>query len=222
MKPLTTAARVALVAVTIYAAFLLLLALSMPPEVFKPLFAENGPFERMSILLWATLGALMLLLEWRSPQARWLGILALVFAGREADLHHAYTVMSLTKIKFYLSPAVPLMQKLVGGLVLVLAVALIVYAARLFYRFFINGGLRTPLGQVLLMPVLLLPASKIVDRFSSQLYELFGIRLPATTGQIVAAFEEGMEMAMPALFIIALVLARAVQREAKAALQQLS
>ena len=215
MKALTTAARVALVIVLIYVVYLLLLALSLPRDIFRPLFSEQGAFEQMCVLLWFALGVMLALHHLRSPRVLALAVLALLFAAREADLHKAFTTMSLTKIKFYLSADVPLMEKLLGGLVLLGTVALILYAARLFYRFVLRGGLRTPVGQVLLLPVLMLPASKLVDRFASQLYELFGIRLPETTGQIVAAFEEGMEMAMPVLFIVALLLYRAERREAQ-------
>lgn len=218
MNALTTASRMALTVVLIYAAYLALLALNLPPEAFKLLFSEQGPFEEMSIVLWLVLGAMLLFHGYRSPRVLALAALALLFAAREADLHKAFTTMSLTKIKFYLSPAVPLPEKLVGGLVLLAAVALIVYLARLAHRFFFHqGGLATPVGQVLLLPVLMLPASKVVDRFASQLYELFAIRLPQTTSQVIAAFEEGMEMAMPVLFIVALLLHRAGQREAQPA-----
>jgi len=216
MLPLTTAARVALVVILIYVAFLVAAGLSLPHEVFKPLFSEDGPFERMSIVLWALLGLLLLLHDARSPRVLALAVLALLFAAREADLHKAFTDLSITKIAFYLRPGIPLIQKFCGGLVLLGGVALVVLAARLFYRHVVRDqGLRTPLGQLLLLPAVLLPVSKIVDRFASQLYELFGIRLPQMVSHVVGAFEEGIEMALPVLFIVALLLYRGQRREAE-------
>lgn len=223
MPSLTTAARVALVVILLYVAFLMLTGLTLPPEAFKLLFSESGPFERMSIALWALLGLALLLHDPRSTRAQALAALALLFAAREADLHKAFTDLSITKIKFYLAAAVPLQQKLLGGLVLLGGVALVMVAARLFYRHVIRDqGLHSPLGQLLLMPALLLPVSKIVDRFASQLYELFEIRLPQTVSQLIGAFEEGIEMALPALFIVALLLYRAQRREAEENLAALS
>ena len=215
MKHLSTAARVAAAVLLMYAGFLVLLAASLPADIFKVLFSEQGPFEEMSIVLWVALGGLMLLHNARSGRVLALATLSFVFAAREADLHKAYTVMSIEKIKFYLSPDVPVMQKLIGGLVFLAVVALIVYLARLCWQFFFRqGGLRTPVGQVLLLPVLMLPLSKVIDRFSNVLKETFGIVLPPAVGQFIAAFEEGMEMAMPVLFIVALLLYRADLRAA--------
>ena len=215
MNQVSTAARMAVAVLLIYAAFLALLAASMPPEIFRPLFSEEGPFEKMSMLLWVVLGVLLLLHDPRSRRVLSLAALSLVFAAREADLQKAFTVMSIEKIKFYLSPDVPVMQKLIGGLVFLAIIALIIHLARLCWQFFFRqGGLRTAVGQVLVLPVLMLPVSKVVDRFSNVLRETFGIILPSGVGQFIAAFEEGMEMAMPVLFIVALLLYREELRAA--------
>lgn len=214
MNKLSTAMRVALAVLVIYAGYLVVLAASLTPEVFIPLFSEQGPFEEMSIVLWVALGAMLLFHDFRSRRMLALAALSFVFAAREADLHKAFTVMSISKIKFYVSPDVPAMQKVVGGLVFLAVVALIVYLARLCWQYFFRqGGLRTPVGQVLLLPVLLLPISKFLDRFSNMLRESFNIELSYAVNQFIAAFEEGMEMAMPVLFIVALMLYRAHQRE---------
>lgn len=208
MNHLTAAGRVALVAILLYAAVLVAMAVGLPPETFKPLFTESGPFEQMSILLWLLLG-LVLLLPLGLPTAPRLAMaaLALLFAAREADLHKRYTSMSLAKIKFYLSPDVALPEKLLGGLVLLGSVALIVYLAHKLYRYVRYGqGLRSSPGQVMVLAALMLPVSKVIDRFSSQLYEMFEIVLPPLLQRLIAAFEEGMEMAMPVLFLVALLL----------------
>lgn len=216
MNQLSTAARLAIAVLLIYAGYLALLAASMPAEIFRPLFSEAGPFEQMSVVLWVVLGIMLLLHTPHTRRVLALAALSLFFAAREADLHKAFTVMSIEKIKFYLSPDVPVMQKLIGGLVFLSAIALIIYLARLCWQFFFRqGGLRLPVGQVLALPVLMLPVSKVLDRFSNVLRETFGIVLPASVGQFIAAFEEGMEMALPVLFIVALLLYQAEIRGAQ-------
>lgn len=222
MNRLTTAVKIAGVVLLIYLAHLTFLALSLPKEVFDALFAETGPYEGMSIILWVTLGGLLLLslpLQPRSVLA--MAVLSLVFAAREADLHKRFTVMSLTKIKFYLSPDVPVLQKIIGGIVFIaVTIALIYLAKRLYnrlYNYLVHeGGLRSPLGQLLILPAVLLPLSKILDRIASQIYEIFGVRLPGTMSQLIAAYEEGLEMALPALFIVALLLLRIRRSEIEA------
>ena len=217
MNKLSTAARIALAVLLIYAGYLALLAQSLGPEIFIPLFSEQGPFEEMSIVLWVALGALLMFHDPRSPRVWALAALAFVFAAREADLHKAFTVMSISKSRFYISPDVPVMQKIIGGLVLLAVVALIIHLARVCWQYFFRqGGLRTPVGQVLVLPVLLLPISKVLDRLTNGLRESFGIIVPESLNQFIAAFEEGMEMAMPVLFIAALLLYQASRREAAA------
>lgn len=215
MNKLSTAVRVALAVLLIYAGYLALLAASLRPEIFIPLFSEEGPFEEMSIVLWVALGAMLLFHNVRSPRVWALAALSFLFAAREADLHKAFTVMSISKSRFYISPDVPVMQKILGGLVMLAAVILIIHLARLCWQYFFRqGGLRTPVGQVLVLPVLLLPISKVLDRLSNGLRESFDIHLSYAVNQFIAAFEEGMEMAMPVLFIVALMLYRASQRDA--------
>lgn len=220
MNRLTTAVKIAGVVLLIYLAHLTFLALSLPKEVFDALFAETGPYEGMSIILWVTLGGLLLLslpLQPRSVLA--MAVLSLVFAAREADLHKRFTVMSLTKIKFYLSPDVPVLQKIIGGIVFIAVTIALIYLAKRLYNYLVHeGGLRSPLGQLLILPAVLLPLSlsKILDRIASQIYEIFGVRLPGTMSQLIAAYEEGLEMALPALFIVALLLLRIRRSEIEA------
>lgn len=219
MNFLTAAGRITLLALLVYAVFLVTLATSQSPEVFRPLFSESGPFEQMSVLLWALLGVALLLPGALPNRPRLaMAVVALLFAAREADLHKRFTVMSLEKIKFYLSPDVPMLQKLLGGLVWLMTVALLVYLGRALY-----GAVRRQQllhsgpGQVMMLAVLMLPLSKVIDRFSSQLYEMFQIVLPPLVQRLIAAFEEGMEMIMPLLFLVAWQLYRAQRPAAQQA-----
>ncbi len=199
-----------------------MLARDLPHDVFTLLFSEQGPFEQLSIVLWALLGAALLL---KRPLPLCLRLataaVAFAFAAREADLHKAYTVMSITKIKFYWSPEVPLPQKLAGGLVLLTLIALLVFLTVQLYGYVVRRrGLLTPMGQVMALPVLMLPVSKVIDRLPSQLYEMFQIVFPLTVQQLLAAFEEGMEMAMPLLFLVALLLHRPARADGRSGAAQ--
>lgn len=210
MRNLTPTFKIAFVLLLIYVTHLSYLAMVLPSEVFHPLFAETGPYEGMSIVLWCVLGVMLLGSLSLSPRPiAAMALTAFVFAAREADWHKKFTDMSLVKIKFYLSPDVPGMQKLLGGLVYIAVILLLVYLAKLLFDYvYRQGGLRTAIGQLLLLPAVLLPASKILDRIASQVYEITGTRLPEGVGQMIAAWEEGLEMALPVLFIVALLLYR--------------
>src|SRR5690606_18034330 len=85
-----------------YGMLLILLALQLTPERFEWLFAEWGPVELLSCSFWLLLAAACFTLP-GLPRRPWQqGIVAVVAAAREADLHKAFTEMSVLKTSYYL------------------------------------------------------------------------------------------------------------------------
>lgn len=211
-SPVTTACRVTLTLLAIYAAYLVTLAVSLSPELFVPLFSEAGPFERMSAPLWLGL-AMMLLVTLKTPAEAAMAALALLCAARETDWHKAFTAQSITKISTYLSEAVPWREKLAGAAIIALALGLATYLAVRLYRYLIRQqGITAPAGQVLAVAVVLLPLSKLLDRTPSLLRNSFGIVIRQSGDQIMKALEEGIEMLVPVLLIVVLMLFRGETR----------
>ncbi len=207
MEHWTNPTKAALALMLLYLAFLADLAVQMPAGVVEQLMSEQGPFERMSVVLWLALAALAL---WRRPGSKatvtLMVFVGLAFAAREADLHKAYTVMSISKSRFYLSPLVPLHHKLIGGALVLGTVGALLYLLRVFYRYlFVEQGWLAACGQLLLLPIALLPITKLLDRSVSWLDRKLGYRVPEEIARAIGTFEEGMEMALPALLIAALV-----------------
>src|SRR5690606_28176349 len=116
-----------LILVVVYAALMIVLALNLSQDVFVPLFAEGGPFESLTIGFWLLLAALCFTLP-GLPRRPWdSGIVALLAAAREADLHKAFTDMSVLKTSYYLKSAAPPFEKLIAALVTLPALALVIY-----------------------------------------------------------------------------------------------
>ncbi len=188
-----------------YAVLLALLALYTPGADFLWLFSEQGPFEILSIGFWLLLAALCFSLP-GLPRRPWgSGIVAMVAAAREADLHKAFTTDSLFKTHYYLKSAAPLLEKLVAGVVALLALAAVVYVlvagARYIRR---TEAWRHDWGKTVLYGIVLLVASKLLDRMEAVTADWFGLHFPLMLHRFVAAFEEGVECLLPVLFIAAL------------------
>ncbi|MFD0950334.1 hypothetical protein ACFQ0F_08040 [Paraperlucidibaca wandonensis] len=119
-------------------------------------------------------------------------------------MHKALFSDSFIKSNFYKSPDTPLYDKLIGGLILLLMIALLIYLAKLMLQFLRNHASSDTSAHLLVYSLALGATSKILDRFSSQMHELFNIAIPANARLVIVAMEESLEMALPLLLILAL------------------
>ncbi|MCO5121391.1 MAG: hypothetical protein M9951_17405 [Burkholderiaceae bacterium] len=194
-----------LVLVLAYALLLALLALELPESRFLWVFSEEGPFEILSIGFWVLLAVACFTLP-GLPRWPWeQGIVALVAAAREADLHKAFTDTSVLKISYYLKSSAPLFEKLLVGLVALPALAIVVYVlvrgALLIRR---TRAWHFAWGRTALLAMSLLVSSKLLDRMEAVTADWFAFHFPPLAHRFIAAFEEGTECLLPVLFIVVL------------------
>ncbi len=193
------------IALAIYAVFLLILAVSLDGSTLERAFSEAGPFERLSIAFWLLLAVALLAGRRAALRHRvTLAVTACLLAAREASWHKAFTSDSLFKTNYYEDPTIPLAEKLIAGPVamalLTLLVVVLIYGGRLL----LQGGWRRPWMRTAIFGVLITAATKVVDRAPAILAEDYGIVLPELTARIIQALEEGVEMALPPIFLVAL------------------
>lgn len=191
--------------VVVYSALMSVIALYLSHDTFVWLYSEAGPFELLSLGFWLLLAALCFSLP-GLPRRPWQqGIVAMVAAAREADLHKAFTEGSVLKFTYYFDSSTPLLERLLVALVTFPLVALVLYVlvggARFIHR---SNALRFEWGQTVLLAMILLVASKMLDRSGAVLADWFGLGFPLLLQRFVAAFEEGTEMLLPILFMAAL------------------
>ena len=185
-----------------YVVLLVLFAGLLPYASVKPWLSESGPFELGALLAW--IGAAgVLALRIRPFTVRTLAFMAicLLCAAREADLHKAFTLESISRLSYYRKSAAPFAEKLMAGCAALLFVALLAYGALVAARFlFRQGGLRSRSGFWLIVSAALLVLTKTLDRTAAVLARIFDTALPAVMQQITAALEEGLETAVPLAF----------------------
>ncbi|HXG49591.1 MAG TPA: hypothetical protein VNO52_18360 [Methylomirabilota bacterium] len=186
-----------------YAVLLLGSASFLSGTNFETVYAEGGVIESVSIAAWVTLGALVALGRHRlskSTSAAAL-VLCLAAAAREADWHKSFTTASILKLSYYADAANPLAERvLVGAAVVAVACAGAILLSR-GIRLLRSGGLRDPSARVLLAALGLLVATKVLDRAPAIIEETWPTQLSVAARRHTQALEEGLEAAIPMVFM---------------------
>ena len=196
---------ISLLLIVIYIALSLHTAVNAPLAVTEHLFSEAGAYEVFSPLLWYLLAILCAFNTKMLGSTRLFSALAAVLLGmREMDLHKSLFEMSFIKTNFYRSPDIAMTDKLLGFAILMFMLYLLVVLAKRFYKVLRNIKQDFDISYVYVMlTVLIAVLSKVLDRMTSQLNELFDIQLLRSTQLAIMTAEESFEMLLPVLLIVA-------------------
>lgn len=168
------------------------------------MFDEHGLIESLTVALWLVAAAIF---AKAAPvggggAVAWLAAPVCVAAAlREADLHLTLTGFSILKIRFYSSDAFGAQEKLLAlAVVLPIVLALAALLALLVQRLR-RSGAGGPAMRLLLATLALLVLSKLADRSPTILLQWYGIDLSSFVARLMTAFEEGIELLLPVLFV---------------------
>ncbi len=129
-------------------------------------------------------------------------VLIIMFGLRELDFHKRFTTMGILKIRFFTSADVPLLEKFVGFLIILLLLHVIITIFKKHFRHFIEGLKNYSTIHIgVLIAVLLLVISKTLDGISRKLGSI-GKEIGTEIYQHLAAFEEVLELGIPMILII--------------------
>jgi hypothetical protein len=171
------------------------------------LIDEGGPIETLTAVCFL-LGALAVL---SGPELarRWpAAAILLMFGLRELDFHSRFTTMNLTKSRFYLSPEVPLAEKLIGLCVLLFFIACLYLLVKRYGRIWLRRALRLEsLSITIATAFLFLVVAKSMDGLPRKLKPL-GITLDDATKLLATAGEELLEMGASLLLLVCAITAR--------------
>lgn len=185
-------------------------SLFLPREAAWAFREEGGPFEMATLALYLLTAAAVLALalrgEWRGGYAA--GVVLLLLALRELDVHRRFTGLSVTGTKFWVSPETPLFVKGVA----LLATAFGLGAVAVFLRGRIGAFVRCvrrgdPPCLSILGGILIVPFSLILDQVPRPLKKagLWSEDLFLA----LSISEETFELAIPILFLVAILQWRA-------------
>jgi hypothetical protein len=184
--------------------------LFLPREAAWAFREEGGPLETATVALYLLAAAAVLALALRGEWSGGYGgsVVLLLLALRELDVHRRFTGLSVTGTKFWVSPDSPLFVK--GAALLATAFGL--GAVAVFLRGRIGAFVRCvrrgdPPCLSILGGILIVPFSLILDQVPRPLKKagLWSEELFLA----LSLFEETFELAIPVLFLVAILQWRA-------------
>lgn len=187
--------------------------LLLSTEDLRWLKAENGPIEGTNAALYFVCALVFLLSRRIEPATRLaLAVLFCGFGAREMDWRKAFTGKSVLKVSYYLGDA-PLQQRLIAFVAVAavgLAVLLLVLGyARSTLRLW---NRRDPVATSVVVFIVTMVVTKVLDRSLNLLAEQAGIVFSDSTGLLVGALEETIELSLPLIALVAWAQFRAARR----------
>ncbi|MFP4445734.1 MAG: hypothetical protein ACLFPD_05760 [Desulfosudaceae bacterium] len=183
------------------------LLLAADPGVTAAWIRENGPVETLSAAGYGLALVLFAVLRRGVKSYPWFLLMLLAMGLRELDFHARWTTMTTTSTRFYVSPDVPLLEKIIALTVL----AVLLYG---FFRLIrshgagLMSGLRAgrPVEVGFLLGVALAVVAKLLDGLSRKMAGL-GIIMSEASIDAAECVEEVLELGIPLMFIVAIIIA---------------
>lgn len=165
---------------------------------------EDGIVETGTVWLWLGLPTVLLTRYRRTDRINpvLLSALCVVVAAREAEWHKQFTGESMLKISYHLAPG-PFAEKAMAAIALLCVLCLLGYGLAKTVRFWREAGFRSSAGQILLIGLMLLIATKAIDRAPALVEWALSVDVPWVARRIAQALEEGLELSMAAVFLAA-------------------
>lgn len=182
--------------------FLIIVALNfLPMHTGLALAKENGIIEFFSAVGYfiGTVVAVFIAVRLKWQAGFSVGIIMMIFGLRELDFHARFTTMGISKIKFYLSPEVGVIEKSIVSFLVILLLTFLYKFLKKHAKGFISGFKQgIPYIVTASAGVLCLPVSKILDGGFKWLDDM------GQQGYRLVFVEESIELAIPYFFIIAM------------------
>jgi len=178
---------------------------SAPWHFTEAVIKEGGPIESLSAIGYFIAMALLILRGRKWNSFSYVTFLLFLFGLRELDFHNRFTTMSLSKITFYVSPKVPLLEKMIGVIILLLLLYILAHLVKRHLGDFMNAlKQKEPAAIGVGLGVLFMFLTKTLDGLGRKLASM-GITLNNNLEQATTIIEEVFELGIPLLFIIAIV-----------------
>lgn len=177
----------------------------LPKELAADVVRENGPVEVITALGYMIAAGWLFVtgLKGRIDSGLSAGFLVLLLGLREMDFHARFTTMGIFKTRFYVSPDVPVVEKVIVSIVVIALIVAIVKIIRLQCAPFLQSLCRKyPPAIAVALAVVLMVVSKMLDSFSGPLQSIINL-MHNDPDLCMWVMEEVFEMGIPCLILLA-------------------
>jgi hypothetical protein len=166
--------------------------------------SEGGPIESLSALGYF-MGVILLGFIRKPSSYPYLIVILVLMGFRELDFHNRFTTLSLSKITFYVSPEVSLLEKMLGVILIMLILYVLVRLAGAHFSDFITALKRKePPALGVCLGIGLIVFTKTLDGLARKLASV-GMTMSNHLEQLTIITEEVFELGIPLMFIIAII-----------------
>ncbi|ABA56981.1 hypothetical protein Noc_0458 [Nitrosococcus oceani ATCC 19707] len=176
---------------------------SASADVRAVLIKEGGFVESLSAIGYFVGAILVILIRRKFIYYTYAAFILILFGLRELDFHNRFTTMSVSKIKFYVSPEVLLLEKVIAIAIVLLLLYILIRLIKTHFNGLINAikkGEPSALGVG--GGILLILITKTLDGLSRKLASV-NIIVSDNMAKLVETVEEVFELGIPLMFIIA-------------------
>ncbi len=177
----------------------------LPKELATDIIRENGPVEVITALGYMVAAGWLFIagLKRQIHSGVSAGFLVLLLGLRELDFHARFTTMGIFKTRFYVSPDVPVVEKVIVSIIVIALIVSIVKFIRLHYSPFLQSLCRKyPPAIAVALAVGLMVVSKMLDSFSGPLQSIINL-VHNDPALCMWVMEEIFEMGIPCLILLA-------------------
>lgn len=184
-----------------------LLRLTLPPAWTVLVFEEGGFLEIVPVVLYLLLAVLFFAGPYHLPKSKWLlGIICLLFAARELDIHELITNGDFLFFPENFKAHYPgryMAVEIIGVLFAVIVVGSALYRYWPVARENLRN--RDPHQFMILGGLFMIGVSILTDGFRRKVIDLTGMDIGKSASAAIKAFEEGTEALIPIWFLFGLV-----------------
>lgn len=181
--------------------------LFLPPDTYEMVIKENGLVE-MSTAIGLLAAACWLFFEgFRHRLSHYFasGTLVFMLGLRELDFHVRFTTMGIFKTRFYISPEVPVTEKIIVSIIVIIMFAALYWYARKYGpNFMQNLRNRDNSAICIAITACLAGITKTLDRCSDEINGFFTTFLHLDSATVVRVSEETLELGIPLFILLAI------------------
>lgn len=170
---------------------------SLPVKEVKLLISEKGLIEKFTATIYFMAGIVSIVLAIQGILLHGLkaGFLMFVLGLREMDFHNKFTTKNITKTSFYISPEVPVIEKIIVSLIVLFILwMLFSFLSKNIKSFFADLKSKSQYSIYVLTAFIIMVVSKLLDGKD----RLLGL---SSKLQIV---EETLELSIPVFLLLSL------------------
>jgi hypothetical protein len=179
---------------------------SLSPDMRKAIIQEDGPVESLSAAGYFICAILLLVIPKKKVSDCWqLIVVLLAFGFRELDFNSRFTQISMTKLKFYVSQQIPLIQKICAVFCALLIFYCLIHLLRCHFRsFIISLKKNEPYAICIFTGFIFLFAALVLDGLEGKMRHI-NIIIGMDLTPWATSTEEILELGIPVMFIFGLI-----------------